>query len=208
MLFSQLRQRSPLALDEATWRALELAYQTPPRAYHDATHLIELVGHYDWVAERVGWRRGPEVFAAMLYHDAIYRPGEADNERKSADLARRALAGTGLDLDRVAELILATAHHGKDGVVADPDADPDLTMFLDADMAILGASPERFSQYERQIATEFAQIPPDLFAIGRRAFLNRCLAMPRIYRSALFHAQFEAAARENLERAVRVDPVG
>ena len=60
----------------------------------------------------------------------------------------------------------------------------------------------RFAEYERQIAREYSLIPPELYAAGRRKFLETVLAMPRIYLSDYFHARLDARARENLRRAL------
>ena len=97
--------------------ALEAAYATPPRAYHDFSHIREVLRHYDAVAAGPGWVQPVEVQLAVLYHDAIYEAGRSDNEARSADLAvehiARWLPDAGVDANRVAELIVFTARHGK-----------------------------------------------------------------------------------------------
>lgn len=182
--------------------AIAEAYGAPPRAYHDMRHIEELLGWYASVrADGPGWRAPHDVLAAVLYHDAIYVAGRSDNEACSAQLAVEHIARFQLPCDaaRVSALILATARHGS--LEVDPDADPDLAHFLDADMAILGSPPDRFDAYERAIAAEYAAVPPAAFRAGRGRFLARLLTLPRLYQTSFFSSRLESAARANLARA-------
>jgi hypothetical protein len=71
---------------------------------------------------------------------------------RSAELAsaaiRRFLPDAPTDLDRVSRLILLTTCHGH---LALEDVDRDAALFLDCDMAILGASPAVFDAYHAGI---------------------------------------------------------
>ena len=80
-------------------------------------------------------------------------------------------------------------------------ADRDAALFLDADMAILAADAPAFAAYDRAIRVEYAHVPDDLFAAGRRAFFTKLLARPRIYHSSYFYDCCEAKARANIARA-------
>ena len=178
------------------------AYGRPPRAYHDLRHIEELLGWYERLGvEGPGWQAPHDVLAAVLYHDAIYEAGRPDNEALSAALAVGDIARFELPCEstRVSELILATARHGT--LAVDPVADPDLAHFLDADMAILGASPDRFDDYERAIANEYAAIPAAAFRAGRGRFLTRLLALPRLYQTSFFGSRLDSTARANVARA-------
>lgn len=197
-----------MPLAESIWKILRSAYASPPRAYHSLHHVAELLEHFEWVQAEHGWSQPNEVECAIAFHDAVYVAGAKDNEARSADLARHTLRGSTIDCERVAWLILLTARHGHDprssGVA---ETDVDALHFLDADMAILGSSAERFAGYHRAIAEEYrAQLNPLVFAttfqIGRRRFLERLLAGKRIYHTPLFHDRFDAAARRNLKWAL------
>ena len=182
--------------------AVAEAYTTPPRAYHNLLHVEELLGWFAQVRDAgPGWLRPDDVLAALLFHDAIYEALRSDNEARSAALAREQIAAFGLPCDgaRVSALIEATARHG--AVRHDGAQDPDLAHFLDADMAILGALPARFDAYEQAIAAEYAAVPTDRFRAGRARFLQRLLALPRIYETEFFSSRLESAARANLTRA-------
>ena len=183
--------------------AIHLAYRTPPRAYHAWAHVEDVEQWFQWVDAKRGWKQPREVFLAVLLHDAIYEPGAKDNEARSADLALAMIAqhlkGQGVDAPRVAELIRLTAKHGS---LTPQDVDLDAAHFLDCDMAILGSAPEVFDAYGAAIRQEYAAVPDDLYAAGRRRFLEKVLAAPRIFLSDLFHARLDAAARANLRRAL------
>lgn len=194
----------PIQLPAEQWAALRAAYETPPRAYHNFTHVEQVLRHYREVAEGPGWNQPEEVRLAVLYHDAVYEAGRKDNEARSADLAiehiRRWLPDSGIDAARVVELIDLTARHG---VLAPLDVDRDAALFLDCDMAILAADAAAFSAYDRGIAAEYrGHVPAWLFKLDRRRFLKALLAKERIFLSDWFHERVDAQARINLRRAV------
>ncbi|WP_433851099.1 HD domain-containing protein [Stenotrophomonas nitritireducens] len=192
----------PMPLPAGQLAEIEAAHAQPPRAYHNFGHVQALLRHHRDVAVGPGWRQPREVALAMLYHDAVYEAGRADNEARSALMAREAIArwlpDAGVDATRVAELIELTARHGRLRV---EELDADAALFLDADMAILGAPPAVFDAYDRGIAEEYrGKVPGFLFRLNRRRFLKGVLAQPRIFFSDFFHARYDAQARENLRR--------
>lgn len=194
----------PFALPAAQLAELEAAYATPPRAYHNIGHVKALLHHYRDVGAGPDWKQPREIALAVLYHDAIYVARRSDNELRSAQLAveaiNRWMPEEGIDTARVAELINLTARHGQ--LSADA-LDADAALFLDSDMAILGAPEAVFDAYDRGIAEEYAgSVPGFLFRINRRRFLKGVLAQPRIFLSAFFHDRYDAAARANLARVV------
>ncbi|MEO6263417.1 MAG: hypothetical protein ABIO58_00315 [Luteimonas sp.] len=199
-----MAQNAPLALPPAQQAALEAAYATPPRVYHNLQHVHEVLGRYAEVADGPGWMQPVEVYLAVLYHDAIHDAGRRDNEARSAALAvehiTRWLPGAGVDAARVAGLIELTARHGQ---CAPGDVDRDAALFLDCDIAILGAEPATFDAYDRGIAAEYrGHVPVWLFKLSRRRFLKGLLARERIFLSDFFHERLDAQARRNLRCAV------
>jgi predicted metal-dependent HD superfamily phosphohydrolase len=198
-LLTELQQRSPLQLPPPLWARLAEHYASPGRAYHTLEHVVEVVRH----CQGLPFARPREVFLAVLYHDAIYEVGQRDNEQKSAELAERELsalqAQPALELGFVRELILLTARHGH---VQPTEVDADTALFLDCDIAILGAEPAAFARYESQIATEYVpRVGEMVYRAGRRMFLQGLLQRPRIFLSEHFHAQLDERARRNLASA-------
>lgn len=194
----------PLRLPDELAKQLAAAYSEPQRAYHNAAHIADVLGWFDRVVDELGWLEPAEVYVAIVFHDAVYQPGAKDNEARSAKWARKAklsaderVDATLVDRDRVAELIEATARHGHVAT-----ADHDTGLFLDCDMAIVGASAEAFDIYDRAIALEYKHLPPDAYREGRKAFLQGLLARPRIFVSDYFHRRLDAQARVNLTRAL------
>ena len=194
----------PFALPPDQRAAIEAAYAEPPRAYHDLAHVGEVLRRFAEVAAGPGWTQPREVAFAILYHDAIYVAGAKDNEARSAQLARAHLArwAPEADADRVATLIEYTARHGT-WAPADFEGDDDARLFLDCDMAILGADPADFDAYDRGIAAEYRGVVPGfLYTLNRKRFLKGVLARGRIYLSDFFHDRLDARARNNLRRAI------
>lgn len=174
------------------------AHAAPPRAYHGWPHVERVLA----IAGELAWERPREIALAILFHDAVYVAGAADNEARSAALARDAIArwGVDADADRVAALIELTARHG---ALAPDDVDAEAARFLDCDTAVLGAEAGEFDAYDAGIAAEWASVvAPDAYRAGRRAFLERLLARPRIFLSEELHSRLDARARENLGRAI------
>jgi len=191
---------APFALPAAMWAELEAAYQTPPRAYHNIRHVHQVAAHYRNVAASVGWKHPKEVYLAVLYHDAIYQAGRKDNEARSAEFAVESvgkyLAGESIDSIRLSNLIELTARHGH---LHPENLDEDSKLFLDCDMAILGAEPAQFLEYDKAIASEYrGKLPGWMFQFYRRKFLKNLLDSPRIYLSEIFLASHEAKARANI----------
>jgi predicted metal-dependent HD superfamily phosphohydrolase len=176
--------------------ALLARWAEPHRRYHTTQHLREclaLCGAHRGDAAHPG-----EVAVALWFHDAIYDTARHDNEAASADWARRVLREAGAADDvvaRVQALVLATRH-------SQVPATPDEGLLVDIDLAILGAEPARFDEYERQIRDEYGFVPEDVFRAKRAAILRGFLERPALFSTAALGARFEARARVNLARAI------
>lgn len=176
--------------------ALIAAYEEPHRAYHTLHHLDECFVRMDAVRHLLA--RPAQVALALWFHDAVYDPRRADNEARSADWADRASIQAALNPEvvrGVRDLILATRH----------DAAPppgDAAVLVDLDLAILGAEPSQFDEYERQIRSEYAWVDEATFREARGEILRRFLARPRIYATDPLSDLLERPARENLARSL------
>ena len=176
--------------------ALLSAYQAPDRHYHTAQHLAECLAHFE-AARHLAERPG-EVALALWFHDAVYDVRGSANEALSARWARAALQDSGADAataQRIERLILATRHD------AAPQAG-DEQLLVDIDLAILGAPPERFAEYDRQVRAEYHWVPGLVYRVKRRAVLRAFLARPVIYGTEHFRTRLEQPARRNLASVV------
>ncbi len=179
-------------------------YGSPGRHYHTLDHVDEVLERFETC--RQGLKQAMEVYVAVLFHDAIYVVGRPDNEARSAELARaQAPRWFDVDLDRVVELILLTAAHGRhDGV------DPDAALFLYCDMAILGSEAEHYGRYAEGVRREWeALIPPQDYVRGRADFLRSMLKTECIYLSRFWGSRLESPARANIAAELeRLDAKG
>jgi predicted metal-dependent HD superfamily phosphohydrolase len=75
-------------------------------------------------------------------------------------------------------------------------------LLVDIDLSILGATPERFDEYEVQVRQEYAWVPGPLFRRKRGEILQAFLVRPSIYSMPWFRQRLEAQARSNLQRSV------
>ncbi|MEU3563129.1 hypothetical protein [Kitasatospora sp. NPDC006786] len=174
-------------------RELLRRWSEPQRRYHTVTHLHAVLEHVD---ELAGHADDPEaVRLAAWFHDAVYRPDRTENEERSAALAVRALTAAGLPAERVAEverLVLLTVGH-------DPaPGDRNGEVLCDADLAVLGGSPEAYAAYAAAVREEYGFVPAPDFSAGRAAVLRHLLALPALYRTPAARERFTAAARTNL----------
>lgn len=176
---------------------LVAAWGEPHRHYHTLQHLRECLAHFE--AASMLARRPAEVELAIWFHDAVYDPRRDDNEQRSADWARDSVLAAGGDAqvaERVHALVRATRGH-----VAEGD-DPDTRLLLDIDLAILGAAPARFDDYERQVRREYAHVGDAEWRAGRARVLRGFLGRPRIFATDAFRDALEGRARENLGRSL------
>jgi len=172
------------------------AYSEPHRKYHTLQHLRECIQLFEKVQALA--KNAAEVEMALWFHDAIYKTRRNDNEEQSAYWARTALSDAQVPqaaVDRVSELILVTQHTGI-------PINTDQKLIVDIDLSILGASTDRFEEYERQIREEYAFVPGWIFRHKRRLILKKFLNRPRLYHTDYFYTTLEEQAHQNLSHAV------
>ena len=140
------------------------------------------------------------LVVAAFFHDAIYDPLRSDNEAMSAELAATQLLSVRIPkgpIVVVTEIIEATASHQ---LPSDALA-PELTaVFLDADLSILGAFPDRYAWYVEAIRSEYHHLDEATFCRGRSAVLRSFLDRDQLYFTAAGRTAWEANARRNLTR--------
>ncbi|PTE11903.1 HD domain-containing protein [Mesorhizobium helmanticense] len=197
-------ENEPL-IDEPLKRELSALYQAESRHYHNLSHIqamLALAGDY-----RASLNDPEAVEAAIWFHDAIYDSRAKDNEARSAALAETKLAGrTDAErLARVAAMISATATHELPSVQSPDGGDfiRDTALFLDMDLAILGAAPDAFDAYEQAIRQEYGWVEEPMWNAGRGAVLKSFLARPHIFHTEEFRQRFEPQARQNMARSLK-----
>lgn len=179
------------------------AYTRPDRYYHNLEHLHHVLtvidrfsGEDSAQSERI--QDSSSVILAAWFHDFVYDPLAADNETQSAKAAKELLINLAqpIEIDRIERLILATQGHQID------PTDPDLCIFLDADLAILGTDPLRYAAYRRSIRREYDWVDDATYRIGRSRVLASFLQRDRLYYTDLLFGELEAHARKNLQQEI------
>lgn len=179
------------------------AYTQPDRHYHNLEH----IHHVLTIIERFDGEHLPHsqrlqdpisVILAVWFHDFVYDSQAANNEAQSAQAVKELLSNLelSLDIDRIEQLILATQGHQ-----IDPD-DADLCIFLDADLAILGADSVCYAAYMRSIRREYEWIDEATYRTGRSRILTSFLQRDRLYYTDLLFDELEAIARSNLQQEI------
>ena len=149
------------------------AYSQPHRHYHTVKHLnemLELTGKHVVLNKQA-------FLAALLFHDVVYEPQRSapgyvglSNEQESALLCKQILQIGGVGaatIERAQELILMTETHKA------PEGDEEALLFMDIDMAIVGAPERRYREYAGQNAREYlSAFTPEQYLMGRSAFLT------------------------------------
>ncbi|MBK6266183.1 hypothetical protein JKA74_14150 [Marivirga sp. S37H4] len=178
------------------WKEIERCYCKKGRYYHTLTHLNNLTHELQPLKDQ--FSHWDTVVMAIAYHDIIYNPLKSNNEEKSADLAVKRLESISYPTDLATlckQMILATKSHEA--------GHPEINLFTDADLSILGSEPEVYKNYTAQIRKEYKIYPDMLYYPGRKKVLRHFLEMERIYQSEHFYNQYETKARLNLNRELK-----
>ena len=175
---------------EQFWVILAAKYNSPSRHYHNLVHLEKMFEHYDYIKSSL--TNCDSVAIAIFYHDIIYSARKTNNEAQSAAMMEAHLSkSTYPEIEKVKALILATKEHKR-------SSDSDTNIFLDIDMSILGAAPQKYLAYSKAVRKEFRIYPNFLYLPGRIKVLKSFLAAEAIFKTEYFFERFEVAARRNI----------
>jgi predicted metal-dependent HD superfamily phosphohydrolase len=183
---------------EPIFDELVLRYREPQRAYHTLDHIQDCLCQLDQVRHLA--EHADEIELALWCHDVIYDPHAADNELRSAAWASKILEEGQIPVDvsaRVQSLILATQHR------TPPDR-LDAILMVDIDLASLGHSAAEFDRDNAAIRQEYQWVPETAYREARARVLESFLVRPAIYQTTWFHDRYEAQARRNLTRVIRL----
>lgn len=206
-------QQGSVLLGEERWQAMwqTLGAERPPqnlrqqlldaysefhRSYHTLQHLGECLVGLEQLRDLA--ERPAEIELALWFHDAVYDPKRKDNEQRSADWASEAVLGADLApvvAERIVAMVMATRHQSL-------PVTTDEKILIDIDLAILGASPERFAEYEQQIGREYHWVAEAQRIVTRGRILQSFLDRECVYSSAPFKTLLEQRARQNLRASI------
>ncbi|MCS6865224.1 MAG: hypothetical protein RMJ56_13145 [Gemmataceae bacterium] len=183
------------AAAQPVWEVLRAAYSAPERYYHNLEHLTEMFAIVDRLASRLVHPVAVEL--AVWFHDAVYDTHATNNEQRSGELAVDLLGPLGVPastIECIVPMIWATANFQSQDALPTGDT----AVLLDADRAILGSAPERYSEYARAIRAEYHWVAESTYRMARAAVLREFLERPRIYATEEIYAERENQARNNL----------
>jgi predicted metal-dependent HD superfamily phosphohydrolase len=192
-----LGEAARISGSETEFTRITRAWRGFGRRYHTLAHLAACLAEFD-LARHLA-QRPVEVEVALWFHDAIYRTWRKDNELRSADWAARFLRECGAAAavaERVHGLVMATAHLAG-------ELNGDAALVVDIDLSILGQPAEIYDEFERNVRREYWWVPKARFAAACGVILRSFLARPAIYSVTSIRDRYEAAARINLERALK-----
>ena len=168
-----------------------IAAYSAGRGYHDLRHLTEVLNRLD----ELGGAGDAELVLAAWFHDAVY-DDSGHNEERSAQLAEAELAGTDVEVAEVARLVRLTEHH-------DPEpGDRRGEALCDADLAVLAADRDRYTEYVAGVRREHAAYSDTDFRAGRLLILEDLAGRDAIFRTAYGREHWEPRARGNLAREI------
>ena len=151
-------------------------------------HVEEILG-----TEQSSGLDAPAISAAALFHDVVYDPRSATNERDSAQIAVDALWKVGWPESR-----LALVHHMIEATAGHTGAGLEAAVLLDADLAILGADPTVYAEYVAGVRFEYQFVDENAWRVGRAAVVRSFLDREHIFTTTTMSASREAQARANL----------
>ena len=176
---------------------LENLYSEKHRFYHNLGHIKFLLALFEQFED--GIEDKTAVFFSIWFHDAIYDPQSKNNEKQSAKLACEELKKLALpeyEISKIEKIILATEKHSAENI------DADGKLFLDFDLAILGAEDEIYDEYKNAIRSEYYFVPGEIYRRERKRILQNFLKRDFIYFTKTMRERFEDKAHRNIEREI------
>lgn len=175
------------------YNELVLRYSERHRKYHTLQHLGECL---DLFSEVSTLSNSPsELYFAIWFHDAIYDIHSRSNEEDSASLVLSSLEKYNIDpsmLNRIGGLVMMTKNHTEPRTTNEK-------LLIDIDLSILGATPDRFCEFELQIRDEYSHIPTTEFIEARKTILEKFNSNNDLYNIDYFKDKFGLAAKRNLD---------
>jgi predicted metal-dependent HD superfamily phosphohydrolase len=180
----------------AIHQRLLAGYNEQQRFYHTLKHIEHCISMFDECSSLV---ENPDALElAIWFHDAIYEPGESDNEARSAQLYLQLSDGVHANAIRaqVERLIMATLHLGcslEDG---------DASYMVDIDLSSFGLPWDEFLRDSQNLRREASHLDDAEYHRNARAFHHNLRSRERFFHTDFFAERFEARAHRNIERYI------
>jgi predicted metal-dependent HD superfamily phosphohydrolase len=181
-----------LPAQAALGRRVLAHWEAPGRVYHGPAHLQACLTA--WAT--LGGRARSEALA-LWFHDLIHHHQPGIDERASAAAAVHELHLVGLaeaEIVEIARLILTTIDHQP------PAADGAAGRVCDADLAVLGAEPDRYRESVAALRAEFPDLDDDQWRTLRRDQVGSLRSRAALFTTPEAVRRWEAAAQRNLRQ--------
>ena len=195
-IYFDLLQQLKISDTEANilWDEIETKHSEKGRHYHNLSHLEDIYHQLLHVQSHIDhWEAS---LFALFYHDIIYNVMAGNNEKKSAELARKRMSDMKIEEEMISlteTIILATQKHGKGDSI-------EVDFFTDADLSILGADAQQYSEYCKKIRKEYSIYPDFMYNKGRKKVIRHFLNMDVLFKTKFFYDTYETKARANLKQ--------
>lgn len=157
-------------LSISTILKLEHAWNEPRRKYHNIDHLRQILEDLEKKRNFVLPIHREALILAAFFHDAIYIPGQQNNEDKSLQLFIRCFQGSDWNMaKKIGEMIECTKYRKR-------PVHPLIRIFWDADNAMFFKGDLKgLIENEHKIRQEFNFVSNQEYKKKRVEFLKTCL---------------------------------
>lgn len=166
-------------------------YSSPDRHYHTDSHIHHCLSELDSAVETASSPTHIEM--AIWCHDVIYKPGDPDNEVKSAAWFKSHATShiPPSEIETIFNLITITDHR-------DSPVTQDEKLMVDIDLSSLGLPKEQFETDGERVRLELPELSDREFARGQQKFLENLLKRPTLYCTDYFQKHYESSAQNNI----------
>jgi predicted metal-dependent HD superfamily phosphohydrolase len=180
----------------SVYETVAARYEEAHRHYHTLAHIAACLTELGQT--QVDDESRNRIELAIWFHDAVYDVPAKNNEVRSAEFFKKIATEHGVEptlTEDVIQMIKATAKHE-----IPPHCDTyAMRLLLDIDLSILGATPERFQEYNENIRQEYASVPNLIYVMKRKQALRRFLDRPNLFFTPEFCQRYEQQARTNIQ---------
>jgi predicted metal-dependent HD superfamily phosphohydrolase len=177
------------------YKELVRRYSEPHRRYHTRAHIECCLRQHDLAAGLMDDADAVEM--GLWFHDVIYDPRAADNERQSAKLFET------LSVDHLSaafrkavhELILVTIH-------PEQPTSRDQQFMVDIDLSSFGLPWEAFRRDSDAVRQEYAHLSDADFFRNQIGFLRSLIDRPTFFFTDFFRTRYETTAIQNITRHI------
>lgn len=178
-------------------------YDEPHRSYHSWNHITQGIKDFKYIEKEKIFIIEQSMKIAWLFHDIVYLPFNINSDLSNEELSLRTLEFYNstkmfLPLDLIEEskkLIKATEKH--------ISFDEKSAIFLDVDMAYLGADYDIFLNVRKKVREEYSNYSDNDFAKGTINFYLSMLRKDKIYQSDYGLLRYEQNARYNMDNDIK-----